>query len=87
MELLIVDDEAIAIQGISMVLNWGELDIETVWTATTIQEAKDIIKEENVSIILCDIEMRSENGLHLVEWVNQNYPEIQCIIVTGPCEF
>ena len=36
MELLIVDDEAIAIQGISMVLNWGELDIETVWTATTI---------------------------------------------------
>lgn len=87
MELLIVDDEAIAIQGISMVLNWGELDIETVWTATTIQEAKDIIKEENVSIILCDIEMRSENGLHLVEWVNQNYPEIQCIIVTGHVNF
>lgn len=87
MELLIVDDEAIAIEGISIALNWGEFGIETVWTATTIQEAKDIINDENIGIILCDIEMRSENGLYLVEWVNQNHCGIKCLIVTGHVNF
>lgn len=87
MELLIVDDETIAIQGISMVLNWEEFGIDTVWTATSVEEARAILCEEHVDFVLCDIEMRSENGLHLIDWVNQNYPAIQCIIVTGHVNF
>lgn len=87
MELLIVDDEAIAIQGISMVLDWEEFGIDTVWTATSIEEARAVICDEDIDFLLCDIEMRSENGLHLVDWVNKNHPAIQCIIVTGHVNF
>ncbi|MCI8638618.1 MAG: response regulator [Coprococcus sp.] len=87
MELLIVDDEAMAIQGISMALEWEELGISQIWTAMSIAEARDIIMEEHVGLMLCDIEMRSENGLHLVDWVNKNYPSICCIMLTGHVNF
>ncbi len=87
MELLIVDDEQLAIQGISMLLNWESMGIHHIWTANTIAEARDVIREENISIVLCDIEMRNENGLYLVEWIQQNYKGIKCIIVTGHVNF
>lgn len=87
MELLIVDDEAMAIQGISMALAWEELGIGQIWTATSIAEARDIIMEEHIDLMLCDIEMRGENGLHLVDWVNKNYPSICCIMLTGHVNF
>ena len=86
-ELLIVDDEQMAIQGISMLLDWENLGIGRVWTANTIAEARDIIREEQIGIVLCDIEMRSENGLYLAEWIMQNYRQIKCIIVTGHVNF
>lgn len=87
MQLLIVDDEMMAIQGISMLLEWKEIGIEQVWTAMTLAEARSIIAEEEIDLLLCDIEMRSENGLHLVDWVNKNYPLICCIILTGHVNF
>ena len=87
MQLLIVDDEMMAIQGISMILDWKEIGIEQVWTAMTLAEARSIIEEEEIDLLLCDIEMRSENGLHLVDWVNKNYPLICCIILTGHVNF
>ena len=87
MELLIVDDEQTAIRGISMLLDWESMGIRHVWTANTIAEARDVIREENVSIVLCDIEMRNENGLYLAEWIQKNYKGVKCIIVTGHVNF
>ena len=87
MEILIVDDEQIAIQGISILLDWETLGIHHVWTANTIAEARDVIREEQISIVLCDIEMRNENGLYLVDWIQKNYKGIKCVIVTGHVNF
>ncbi|MBD5463568.1 MAG: helix-turn-helix domain-containing protein [Lachnospiraceae bacterium] len=87
MEILIVDDEQTAISGISVLIDWKELDIDKIWTALTINEARNIIQEESIDFLLCDIEMRNENGLHLVDWVNKNYCHIGCIIVTGHVNF
>ncbi len=87
MEILIVDDEQIAIQGISMIADWGKLGIDKIWTALSIAEARAVLTEEKIDILLCDIEMRNENGLYLIDWVRKNYEHVKCIVVTGHVNF
>lgn len=37
--------------------------------------------------MICDIEMPKENGLSLIQWIQDMYPEIINIILTGYPDF
>ena len=87
MKLLIVDDEVFAIQGIKDGVNWGLLEFEEVLTANSYTQAVDLLRHKPVDIILCDIEMPDESGLELIRWVNDHYPETECMILSCHDEF
>lgn len=66
--ILIVDDERYAIEGIVRGIEWKEIGITGVYEAQCATEAMDIINMHDIDVIICDIEMPGTNGLELIKW-------------------
>lgn len=87
MNLLIVDDEILAIQGLVDDIPWQELHFDEIYTAGSYAQAVKIFREHTVDVLLCDIEMPMLGGMELVSWVKENYPATECIFLTCHDEF
>ncbi|MGG1553736.1 helix-turn-helix domain-containing protein [Paenibacillus ferrarius] len=87
LQLLIVDDEIHAVEGIRSGVNWDKLGISSVLTAYTVKQAKEVFESERIDIMLCDIEMPQASGLELTEWVNEYYPQTLTIFLTCHADF
>lgn len=88
MNLLIVDDEIYAIQGLISSVDWSLLDIDEILTANSYAQAVNVFsKNKGIDIVLCDIEMPFGSGLDLVKWIKEHYPETECIFLTCHDEF
>jgi two-component system, response regulator YesN len=86
-KILIVDDEAFAVEGIKSAIHWDKLGIGEVFTAFNIRQAKEIFDNSKIDVMLCDIEMPQGNGLELLAWVRDNYPKTECIFLTCHADF
>jgi len=87
MNLLIVDDEFLTIEGILDGVDWSKLSFEQVYTSCTIDKAKELFKEHPIDLMLCDIEMPEGTGLDLLEWVRDSGYKTECIFLTCHEEF
>ena len=87
MNLLIVDDEPIVLQGILNGVQWELLRFQNVYTAQSSDEARDIFKNEQIDVLLTDIELTGNSGLDLIEWVNNTFPGVMCIVLSCHDEF
>lgn len=87
MNVLVIDDLIHVVKGIVAGVNWCEINVTNVFEAHNSIEAKRVIKENSVEIMVCDIEMPMGNGLELLEWVRQHYPKMKCIFLTSHSEF
>ncbi|MBB6695598.1 response regulator [Cohnella xylanilytica] len=87
-KLLLVDDEAYAVEGIKAAVDWDRLGIAEVLTAYDIHQAKEIFDNEApVDMMLCDIEMPHGSGLELLAWVRQHHPATESIFLTCHADF
>lgn len=87
MNILIVDDEIVIINILKETIDWKSIGIDQVFSAYNAFEARKVLEEHSIDIIICDIEMPQENGLQLLKWVNKYYPNILNIILTGFPDF
>lgn len=87
MNLLIVDDERIALNGIMNAIHWDRIGVENVYCAYSAYMAKKSLDEHTIDIMLCDIEMPQENGLELYQAVTHTHPNVACIFLTCHAEF
>ena len=87
MTLLIVDDEIITVKGILKGVDWVQLPFEDVSWALSAQEAKAVFEKQPVDMMLCDIEMKGDNGIELLEWVRGQGFDTECIFLTCHDEF
>ncbi|AGA59014.1 response regulator containing CheY-like receiver domain and AraC-type DNA-binding domain [Thermobacillus composti KWC4] len=85
--LLIVDDEALAVEGVKADLEPDKLDIGKLFTAFNANQAKDIFARERVDILLCDIEMPQGSGLELLRWVREQRFDTVSIFLTCHSDF
>ncbi|WP_162462991.1 response regulator transcription factor [Paenibacillus psychroresistens] len=85
--LLVVDDELYAVKGITQGIDWSELAIAEVFEAYNVEEAKQIFSQTAINIVICDIEMPTNSGLELLEWIKVNHPLTETIFVTGHADF
>ena len=68
-------------------VNWKQLGIGIVLTAYNIRQAKEILEEARVDILLSDIEMPQGSGLELLEWVRNKEIPVECIFLSSYAYF
>lgn len=88
MDILIVDDEVALLDIMKRNINWTEAGINKDFYAYNTSDARKILFSDNsIGIILCDIEMPQESGLHFLSWVRSTFPDIILLIITGYPDF
>lgn len=87
MNLLIIDDEMIAIRAILDGVRWDRLQIDKIFTANSASQARALLAHERVEIILCDIEMAQEDGISFIRWIRNHYETMECIFITCHANF
>lgn len=87
MNVLIVDDQISVISSLTSNINWEELHIKNVYTALNTLEARTVIADRTIDILLCDIEMPTENGLSLLRWCRKEGYTFECIFLTCHADF
>jgi two-component system response regulator YesN len=87
MNILLVDDEVLAINGLRAAVNWDKLGITNVHYAFNVPDAREIIRSQDINILICDIEMPGESGLDLLHWIKREHSSIVTILLTCHASF
>ena len=87
MKLLIVDDQKAVVDGLLNLIDWNSIEIDMAIGANSAAEARRVLAEHKIDIMLCDIEMPVENGLSLVSWMREQKMDTKCIFLTAHAEF
>lgn len=87
MQVLVVDDQVDIVKGIIQAIDWDSLGVSQVFSAFNIQEAKKILGENEIPLMLCDIEMPMGTGIELFKWVKDQKMKTECIFLTAHAEF
>lgn len=85
--ILIVDDDKLLVEKLEKTVDWERLNISTVFTAYNIRQARSLMEEYPVHILLCDIDMPQGNGLELLEWVRAEELDIECMFLSSYANF
>lgn len=85
--ILIVDDDKLLVEKLEKTVDWERLNISTVFTAYNIRQARSLMEEYPVHILLCDIDMPQGNGLELLEWVRAKELDIECMFLSSYANF
>ncbi|MEX1375926.1 MAG: response regulator [Eubacteriales bacterium] len=81
--LLIVDDEPIVRNGIKNLIDFQELNISNVLEAVNGLQALEIVKRNDIDIVLADINMPKMNGLEFAKSAKEHKKDILIALVTG----
>jgi two-component system response regulator YesN len=84
---VIVDDEPIAIQAISVIFSRNFPEFEVVGTASNGQEAYELIRKEEPDLVLTDISMPLMSGVELTEKVRAEMPDVNFVFISGYQDF
>lgn len=87
MNVLILDDDILDLEGMKLLVDWERLGIQQVFCASSTAEARSIIQTETVDIALCDIELPEESGLEFVQWMADRGTGTVVIFVTSHAKF
>lgn len=82
MNILIVDDHPLVRQGIKSVLMEQHI-ADNYYEAGTISEAKLLLFQEEIQLLLLDIMLEEENGLDLVEVIRTKQLPVKIVILTS----
>ena len=82
MHVLIVDDDIATVDVIKNTVNWKNLGVAEVFTAYNITNAKRILTENAIDIIISDIEMPQGSGLDLLEWFRREEMSGEFLLLT-----
>lgn len=87
MKLLIVDDEFIVTDTLVSEYNWKAMGVSEVYAAYNGEDAWNILKNDEIDIMLCDIEMPFMNGIALQKKIVENVLKTVTIFLTCRSDF
>lgn len=83
--ILMVDDDILFLEVIEQQVDFVRLGFDRVLTAKNVNRAMELLEQEPVDILLCDIEMPGKTGLDLIRWlVERHYPAIVLLLTCHP---
>ena len=86
-QVLIVDDEEIVCRGMAQFVKWEKCGFEVAGMASGVDEAIHMLKKLSVDVIFTDIRMPGKSGIDLLKYVQEEYPDIQTIVLSGYSDF
>ncbi|PRX41212.1 sigma-54-dependent transcriptional regulator [Salegentibacter salegens] len=78
--ILIVDDDYDMLEVLDR--NLKKENYHT-YKAGSVMEAIDILKHSSIDLLITDLQMPGMNGMELVKYVGDHYPEIPKLVITG----
>ena len=87
MNVLLVDDQPSIIASLVSCIPWHKLEISAVLTAGSAREARRVLEQQHVDILISDIEMPGEDGLDLLTWARERNMDMECIFLTAHADF
>tara|TARA_R110000868_G_scaffold4759_1_gene29683 strand:+ start:1294 stop:2619 length:1326 start_codon:yes stop_codon:yes gene_type:complete len=78
--ILLVDDDIDILELLQRHLQ--SMDYHT-YKAVSVKEALNILKDTYIDLLITDIQMPEVDGLQLVKFVDEHYPEIPKLVITG----
>lgn len=87
MNVLILDDDILDLEGMKLLVDWEQLGVKRVFCASSTAEARRMIQTDTVDIALCDIELPEESGLDFVQWMADQNMGATVIFVTSHAKF
>lgn len=79
-QLLVIDDDEAIVQ--TLALHFGQLGFE-VFTAIDAMEGLAQLSKHNIDVVISDISMPGQDGLWLLEKINEMYSGIPVIMITA----
>ncbi len=86
-KLLVVEDEKSIAYGIANSIEWEKWGFVISGVCSNGIEALEQIKKDKPHVVLSDIRMPEMDGVELMQHLNQHYPEIKIIILSGYNDF
>lgn len=87
LNILIVDDEDAVRLSIRYLANFEKRGITGVYEASNANEARAIMHERTIHILLTDICMNGQDGLFLMNWTYKHFPKTKIIAISGHQDF
>ena len=85
--VVIADDEKLILNNLAQIIDWQGLDCEIIGTAQNGQEVMEIIKNQQVDLLLTDISMPEMSGIELLKTLNQIDNKPIVILISGYDDF
>jgi len=79
-KILVVDDEPLIRESLYEIL---KIEGYSVFMAATGEEALDVLKGNEIDVIVSDYKLPQKSGLELLEDVKKDYPKTEVILITG----
>lgn len=86
-KVLIIDDDSVARTNIKTLIDWEKNGYEICGEAVNGIEAITLIKKVEPEIVITDMSMPVMDGIALIEYLEQNYPQIKIIALSGYEDF
>lgn len=86
-QILLVDDESYVTESLAATIPWETLGIERVHQAPSALAAVDVLEAYDIDILVTDIRMPGMTGLELIVEVNERWPHIRSLLLTGYADF
>jgi two-component system, response regulator YesN len=86
-KVVIIDDEAIIVEGLRSVVTWETYHCKVVATACDGIDGAKVIREYNPDIVFTDIRMPSVDGLTMLSGLKSEFPSMQITVLTGFRDF
>lgn len=84
---MLIDDEAIIVEGLKRVVNWQRYGCEVVATAGNATEGAAVIRQFQPDIQFVDIRMPDQSGLTMLAGLRSEFPNLQVTVLTGYRDF
>lgn len=85
--VLLTDDEELALNGIEEGVDWESIHVDKVYKCHGKDTAVRMLKTYKIDMLVTDIEMPNGSGLELLRWVRENKADMPVVFYTGYAEF
>lgn len=86
-QVLIVDDEVLAINYLKNMIDWKEQGFEIIGEATNGKKALEIYLEKKPQLVISDIKMPIMDGLELTKQITKNNDKTKVLLTTAYKDF